>query len=483
MEKRIKTLYIITIAAILAFLGMQGYWLYGRYEASLSEQEDRILATIKTEMDGYFNSYYSQKKNFSYVTSYSISKSYDSIGSKSFNATIVWYDRDQVKYLPVKDPMKTNEENIKTVKDFMDNNANHIKKSYETSNAPTEGDVWTAMQKADLEFESAMTVDRMDSIMVSIGVNGKSRLVELDTMVWNYSMIRHSFLMRPSAIVNIPYSELDRKIAEVEFTLSVGEVLKDMAGTLAIVGLISVFLITCLVFQINTVLRLTRLDRMRSSFVTTMIHELKRPISTLKMCLSGLENERMMQDAEIKTQMLSETRLALDNLSAYFSKLRDITFNNVEQIPLNTQSLSLHKLFDDVASSISAPSDKTVEIINDISQSLEISADSTHLYNILNNLVENAMKYSGESVQIRAAASVVNEDVEIRISDTGNGISSGDLKHIFKRFFRGKAAAGDQPGMGLGLAYVKLLVEAHGGVIEVESEEGRGTCFIVKLPQ
>lgn len=483
MEKRIKALYVVTIAAILAFLGMQVFWLYGRYEASLSEQEDRILAAIKTEMDGYFNSYYNQKKNFNYVTSYSISKSYDSNGPKSFNATIVWYDRDQVKELPVKDPKKTEEENIRTVKDFLDNNDNHIKKSYETSNAPTEGDVWTAMQKADLEFESAMTADRMDTIMASIGINSKSRLVELDTMVWNYSMIRHSSVIRPSAIVNIPYSELDRKIAEVEFSLPAGEVLMEMAGTLAIIGLLSVFLIMCLVFQINTVLRLTRLDRMRSGFVTTMIHELKRPISTLKMCLSGLENERMMQDAEIKTQMLSETRLALDNLSAYFSKLRDITFNNVEQIPLNIQSVNLHNLFDDVSSSISVPGDKTVEIINDISQSLEISADSTHLFNILNNLVENAMKYSGESVEIRAAASVGNEDVEIRISDTGNGISSGDMKHIFKRFFRGKAAAGDQPGMGLGLAYVKLLVEAHGGEVTVESEEGRGTCFTIKLPQ
>lgn len=483
MEKRIKALYVVTIAAILAFLGMQVFWLYGRYEASLSEQEDRILATIKTEMDGYFNSYYNQKKNFNYVTSYSISKSYDSNGPKSFNATIVWYDRDQVKELPVKDAKKTEEENIRTVKDFLDNNDNHIKKSYETSNAPTEGDVWTAMQKADLEFESAMTADRMDTIMASIGINSKSRLVELDTMVWNYSMIRHSSLIRPSAIVNIPYSELDRKIAEVEFSLPAGEVLKEMAGTLAIIGLLSVFLIMCLVFQINTVLRLTRLDRMRSSFVTTMIHELKRPISTLKMCVSGIENERMMEDPFTKRELIHETRNALDNLSAYFSKLRDITFNNVEQIPLNIQSVNLHKLFDDVSSSISVPADKTVEIINDISRSLEISADSTHLYNILNNLVENAMKYSGESVEIRAAASVGNDDVEIRISDTGNGISSGDMKHIFKRFFRGKAAAGDQPGMGLGLAYVKLLVEAHGGEVTVESEEGRGTSFIIKLPQ
>lgn len=290
-------------------------------------------------------------------------------------------------------------------------------------------------------------------------------------------------MIHPTAKVVFPYSELERKSTEIEVSIPVGYVLNGMLGTLAVAVILSCFLILCLVFQIATVMKLSRLDRMRSSFITTMIHELKRPISTLKMCVSGLENERLMEDSVLKKEIMVETRQALDNLSAYFSKLRDITFNNVEQIPLNIQSVNLHKLFNDVSSSISVPSDKTVEIINDISRSLEISADATHLYNILNNLVENAMKYSGESVEIRAAASVGNEDVEIRISDTGNGISSGDLSHIFERFYRGNAASGDKPGMGLGLAYVKLLVEAHGGVIKVESEEGRGTCFKIKLPQ
>ena len=97
--------------------------------------------------------------------------------------------------------------------------------------------------------------------------------------------------------------------------------------------------------------------------------------------------------------------------------------------------------------------------------------------------MENAVKYSGDSVEIRASANADKEFVELRISDNGNGISSGDLKHIFQRFYRGKASSGEQPGMGLGLAYVKLLVNAHGGEIAVESTEGKGSCFTIKLPQ
>lgn len=93
------------------------------------------------------------------------------------------------------------------------------------------------------------------------------------------------------------------------------------------------------------------------------------------------------------------------------------------------------------------------------------------------------MKYSGDSVEIKADAIENNGNVKLHISDTGNGISSGDLKHIFQRFYRGKASAGEQPGMGLGLAYVKLLVDAHGGSISAESDEGKGTCFTIRLPQ
>ncbi|MDE7350530.1 MAG: HAMP domain-containing histidine kinase, partial [Muribaculaceae bacterium] len=212
-------------------------------------------------------------------------------------------------------------------------------------------------------------------------------------------------------------------------------------------------------------------------------HELKRPISTLMMCVSGIENTHMMENPETKRELMRETRNALDNLSAYFSKLRDITFNNVEQIPLNIHSVNIHRLFSEVTSAIVIPADKSVVFVNDIDSALEVSADQTHLANILGNLVENAVKYSGRHVEIKAEASEFNGIVHLRISDTGNGISSGDLRHIFKRFYRGKAAGGDQPGMGLGLAYVKLLVEAHGGDITVDSKEGEGTCFTIKLPQ
>ena len=188
-----------------------------------------------------------------------------------------------------------------------------------------------------------------------------------------------------------------------------------------------------------------------------MIHELKRPIATLKMCVSGMGNESMMADAEVRDELLGSTRSALDNLSAYFSRLRDITFNDIEQILLNITTFDLAPLFDDAVASTAIPSGKSVGFHNNIEPGLKISADRTHLLNILTNLVENAVKYSG--------------------------IPRSDIDKIFTRFYRGKAAGGEQPGIGLGLTYVRMLVEAHGGSVEVESVEGEGSRFTIILPQ
>ncbi len=319
--------------------------------------------------------------------------------------------------------------------------------------------------------------------MEKAGIKAEVTLARVDSMVWGNAVEYHRSVFSPSVSMIIPYSQLQGLTACIVSCVNPFDVLPGMGPALIITLLVSCLLIVCLVLQFSTVLKLSRLDKMRNSFVTTMIHELKRPISTLKMCVSAMGIDSMMGSGEVRKEILAETRNALDNLSAYFSKLRDITFNNVEQIPLNIRSVNLRELFDSVASAAVIPSGKTVEIRNNIGGETVVSADRSHLFNILNNLVENAIKYSGRAVEITAEASVSNETVEIRIGDNGNGISSGDLRHIFDRFYRGNATAGEPPGMGLGLTYVKLLTEAHGGSITVSSSEGKGTCFTIKLPQ
>lgn len=484
MEKRIKTLYIITIVAILAFLGMQAYWLYGRYEFSLREYEHHTEAVIADVLVEY-NKERDKKGGGEIKTSYSLSHGVDSAGHTSRKVTVTSSFNGR-KLLGIDEERNLTDEEIERLAEIVTDSLNRVeekKLSIDASTAPSDGAAWAAMRNFDLEVQSPFTIQGLDSLLKKENITAILSLTTTDSIMWKLAMHGHKSFVNPHFQIISPYSELERKAVVIDCAIPTSDILKEMGWTLVLAFILSSFLIVCLVWQFKTIVRLSRLDRLRNSFITTMIHELKRPISTLKMCVSGLDNERMMEDREVKKEILSETRNALDNLSAYFSKLRDITFNNVEQIPLNIQSVNLHELFETVATAAVKPADKIVEVSNGIDKGLVVSADYSHLFNILNNLVENAIKYSGPKVEINAAASEKDGMVELRVCDTGNGIAAGDVRHIFKRFYRGKASIGEQPGMGLGLTYVKLLVDAHGGDISVESSEGKGTCFTITLPQ
>ena len=497
MEKRIKSLYIITILAILAFLGMQVYWLYGRYEYALTEYERSLYERITECVEDYAEIRNSSSNSIvdsinkndaekiMSVPTFSLRHEYGDSIKTTRTSKIYTYVFSAHKLLgiepgtPLSDSQK--DQAIELAQMQMKEPVDSM--SFDASGAKDENEAWIATKNVQIERKSPFTVQGIDSVLMNAGIKATISLAKADTTVWRNKVEDHSPVFNPELSVTIPYSQLEGRTATIRIAINPFKILPGIWQILTISILVSSLLIICLILQFSTVLKLSRLDKMRNSFITTMIHELKRPLSTLKMCVSALYNERMMEDKITKKEILSETRNALDNLSAYFSKLRDITFNNVEQIPLNLRSVNLHELFDNVISATAFPADKAVKIKNGIDRGVVVSADRTHLYNILNNLFENAVKYSGASVEINATADEKNGCVELHVSDTGNGIPSSDMKHIFKRFYRGKASAGKQPGMGLGLAYAKLLIDAHGGDISVESTEGEGSCFTIILPQ
>lgn len=497
MDKRIKALYIITIIAIISFLEMQFYWLYGRYVSSLLDYERNLKERISGCVDDYYEIRGSSSENDSKteedksddeitMPSFSLRQEYGDTIKTVRTVKIMTYRYSAYDLLnidsntPLTEQLKNQAMELAAQSEKLEPADAAV---YDASGAKDENEAWYASKNLQLERKSPFTVEGIDSILKKEGINARISLAKADSTVWRTEIEYNKSVFHPKLSMTIPYSQLEGQTVNFLCHINPFEILPGMWQTLIISIVISSLLIVCLVLQFSTVLKLSRLDKMRNSFITTMIHELKRPISTLKMCVSGLDNERMMENRVVKKEILSETRNSLDNLSAYFSKLRDITFNDVEQIPLNIHTINLHELFDAVATATLYPAEKSVVIRNEIDSHVEISADRSHLYNILNNLIENSIKYSDSSVEIKAAAVENNGYVDIKISDNGNGIPSGDIKHIFKRFYRGKASAGEQPGMGLGLAYVKLLTDAHGGDIYVESSEGKGTSFTIRFPQ
>jgi two-component system phosphate regulon sensor histidine kinase PhoR len=159
--------------------------------------------------------------------------------------------------------------------------------------------------------------------------------------------------------------------------------------------------------------------------------------------------------------------------------------SDATEIPLVKSDFSLRELIEECIGKQNIPAGKDVKMeivaVNDV----EAWADRMHIGNIICNLLENAIKYSREAVTIRIDYRL-HEDgmLQITVADNGIGIAKADQRYVFEKFYRSEAAKDKAiPGIGLGLSYVKLLVEAHGGTITFESTEGEGTTFTIIIPQ
>lgn len=485
MEKRIKILHGLTIGAILAFCTMQGYWLYHRYLYTLEIHENELYETVLEVMrEEREIRKFKKRSDINILTNTRITASSQS-GKAGILSTV--FDIYAV------DSSKLALENI-SKRDIKD-----IISRYQT--APTEGithyhfditnhpkypNEYDALERFIIDFRNPFEIARIDSLLNERGITAKAIHVErADSMVWLPLRFNHTSTFDPHITVSYPYDIFEKEMVNITLPVELSPVLSNMMNLLLLSTVLSVFLVSCLVAQIATIRKQRKVEELRKDFIHTMIHELKRPISTLKMCISFMRNDKLMEDQESKEAVLADSRHELNNLSSYFSKLRDLTFNDITEIPLTLSAFDLRSTLTDCIDKLIIPSGKsaTIHLLTDAK--LMVTADKMHLSHIINNLLENAIKYSEEKVEIKINYSENNhESVTITVQDNGFGISKSDRKYIFDKFFRSPSITNRNiPGMGLGLAYVRQLVMAHAGSIEVESEEGIGTVFTIKLPQ
>ncbi len=271
-----------------------------------------------------------------------------------------------------------------------------------------------------------------------------------------------------------------RAYAEVP-TLSI---LKKMAFQLVL----SVILITICMFFLLVVIRSffwrEKVETMRQNSVNAMTHEFKRPISGAVAQASLIPHYLEKGDLARVRQYAAFILLELNKLTSYTERIQQLSNNTKETLSLDKEPVAIREFFHEMADRYRDCDGKQVAISCAIRTRRQyINADLVHFSNIMDNLVENAVKYSGEHVTVTITVSDVKDGLEIRMKDDGFGIPAEDLPRIFDKFYRGRQKdAQRKVGFGLGLTYVKALTEAHGGDIQVESTFGSGTEFILFFP-
>ena len=253
-------------------------------------------------------------------------------------------------------------------------------------------------------------------------------------------------------------------------------VLKQMTGILVASVLILIVLVAVFLYLIHVIRTQKSLDEMKSDFTNNMTHELKTPISVAYAANDALLNFPDEDSPEQRRKYLEISQSQLEHLSGLVEQILSMSMERRKGLVLHREDIDLASLVDDIVEKHKVKAEKDVTFTVDIPSDFTVNADRMHLSNILNNLIDNAVKYSGEGVSISIAA----DGSRLTVSDNGIGMSPSDLKHIFEKFYRAHTGnLHDVKGYGLGLYYVHSIVEKHGWNISVESEPGKGTVFTV----
>lgn len=229
--------------------------------------------------------------------------------------------------------------------------------------------------------------------------------------------------------------------------------------------------------------KLESLDQSRNQFVSNASHELKTPMTTLKIMLQSLIAQPDMP-AELRTEFMQDMDHEIDRLTGIVNDLLTLTRMDSHAMTLKLGSLDLCELAQSTLRRLEPMAEQRGQRLTaDLSESLLLTADGAKLEQVMYNLVENAVKYTPEGGHIHVAVFRTGKQAVFAVTDDGPGIPAEDQPHIFDRFYRvDKARSRETGGTGLGLSIVKQIVALHHGTVTVESQEGTGSTFRVELP-
>ncbi|TAE21772.1 MAG: sensor histidine kinase [Cytophagales bacterium] len=236
----------------------------------------------------------------------------------------------------------------------------------------------------------------------------------------------------------------------------------------------------CFLLMLNTILRQKKLSEVKNDFINNMTHELKTPIATVAAAVDALQHFGALNDPQKTQTYLTISRNNLQRLADLVEKVLNLAVEEKRELVIHPEPLDLAQLVNDLVTNHQVQAQKSVQFTVAIPATTTVSVDRVHFSNALNNLIDNAINYSGEQVSVRLGYQARPNGWQFTVADTGIGIPTTYQTAIFDRFFR--VPTGNLhpvKGFGLGLAYVRQVVERHGGQVAVRSEPGKGSEFIL----
>ncbi len=258
-------------------------------------------------------------------------------------------------------------------------------------------------------------------------------------------------------------------------------------GTLLIsTSILTILVVYCIVYQIRIISRMKKIFQVREDFSYALIHDMKTPLTTISMALDLLSKGRLDANPEMKASYCKIAEAETDRLLKLTNKVLTLSKLENHKLEITKSVVELRPMLKKLTDKFAASASKPVHFNIDLKVE-EVYADEGYLEEVISNLIDNSIKYSGDSVDIEISSEKNEQYTIVKVYDNGLGIPEKHLRAIFEKYERGAASGrnrkGGAAGFGLGLNFAYRVVEAHEGKLLVSSIEGDFTEFSIYLPE
>lgn len=277
-------------------------------------------------------------------------------------------------------------------------------------------------------------------------------------------------------------STLGKKLYSFDTGLMTGYILLNMSGIIFTSLMVVAIVIFSFWFFINTLKKQMEFDEMKSSFTSNITHELKTPIAVAYAANDALLNYGLADNPVKREEYLLDTKEQLEKLSALVERILSMSMKERGNFRLDVSETNIRDMFEKIVQETRLRTAKACDIQIEADDNLTAIFDAKLMSSVVSTLVDNAVKYSGESVRILLKAIRKSDKLFISVSDNGIGIAQEHQRHVFEKFYR--VPHGDVhevKGYGIGLYFAKTIVERHGGRISLTSTPGNGSTFTIEL--
>lgn len=260
--------------------------------------------------------------------------------------------------------------------------------------------------------------------------------------------------------------------------------IRTMLNLAITLTLLMLFLGGSIIYLFYLILKQKKLSEIKDDFISNVSHELKTPVATTLAAIQGMQHFEVLKNKDKTDHYLNTAANEMQRLSGMIDTILNSAIYERSDFTIHQVKFNLKEMLTEMINIQESHSKKEVKIELNYQAKEVIFADQTHLYNVLINLVDNAIKYGNEIVKVKIECVSSDSGLKIQIADNGNGIPTAYQKNIFDKFFRVPSPNDHSiKGHGLGLNYVKNIIEKHKGTVALIKSDNKGSIFEINLPQ